>query len=160
MNKAKAKDDNQNVITENRKARFNYAIEETVEAGVMLQGTEVKSLRAGQGQLTDSYAIFRGYELWLLNAHIPEYSHGTYANHEPMRSRKLLLHKHEIEKLKVLAERQGTSLIPLKMYWKNGKVKVLLGVAKGKKMHDKRDTIQDRDWAREQHRLLKARNNS
>lgn len=150
-------DHNDNVITENRKARFNYAIEDTVEAGIMLQGTEVKSLRAGQGQLTDSYAIFRGFELWLLNAHIPEYSHGTDANHEPLRSRKLLLHQYEIHKLKTRSEREGTALIPLKLYWKNGKVKVLIGVARGKKQHDKRDTIQDRDWARQQHRLLKER---
>ena len=144
-------------ILHNRKARFNYTITDTVEAGLMLTGTEVKSLRAGQGQLTDSYAIFRGTELWLLNAHIPEYSHGTYANHEPTRSRKLLLHKQQLHKLRSALERAGMALVPLRLYWLKGRVKVELGLAKGKQSHDKRHTQQERDWQRQKQRLLRRR---
>lgn len=144
-----------NVIAENRRATFNYAIEDTVEAGLMLLGTEVKALREGKGNIGDSYAVFKDGELWLLNAHIAEYSHGNRQNHEPLRTRKLLLHKREIFRLARAREREGYSLIPLRLYWSKGKVKLALAIAKGKKNHDKRATERDRDWSRQKQRLLR-----
>ena len=143
------------VITDNRRARFDYEVLEKIEAGIVLTGTEVKSLREGQGQLTDAYATFKGGELWLLNAHIPEYSHGNQQNHEPRRTRKLLLHKNEIWHLKLQREREQLTIVPLRMYWASGKVKVELAVARGKKLHDKRQTEKDRDWQRQKSRILR-----
>lgn len=144
-----------NVICENRKATFNYAIEDVVEAGVVLLGTEVKALREGKGNIGDSYAVFKDGELWLLNANIAEYSHGNIQNHEPLRTRKLLLHKREIFRLARAREQDGYSLIPLRMYWSKGKIKLALAVGKGKKTHDKRTTMRDRDWNRQKQRLLR-----
>lgn len=152
---AHKKDKPEGIICENRKATFNYAIEDVVEAGVMLLGTEVKALREGKGNIGDSYAVFKGGELFLLNANIAEYSHGNQQNHEPLRTRKLLLHKNEIIRLGRARDQEGYSLIPLRLYWSNGKVKLALALAKGKKTHDKRATMRDRDWDRQKQRLLR-----
>jgi SsrA-binding protein len=146
------------IVAENRKARFHYSIEETVEAGVMLTGTEVKSARNGKSTIAESYADSRGGEIWLVNANIPEYLQANRFNHEPRRSRKLLLHKRQINKLIGAIERDGMTLIPLKMYFnEKGRLKLELALAKGKKLHDKRDTEKKRDWSREKGRLLRAR---
>ena len=146
------------VVAENRKARFNYSIEETVEAGIMLTGTEVKSARNGKSTIAESYADSKGGEIWLVNANIPEYLQANRFNHEPRRSRKLLLHKRQINKLIGAIEREGTTLIPLKMYFnEQGRLKLELALAKGKKLHDKRETEKKRDWSREKGRLLRAR---
>ncbi|MBI3700271.1 MAG: SsrA-binding protein SmpB [Afipia sp.] len=146
------------VVAENRKARFNYAIEDTVEAGVVLTGTEVKSVRNGKTTIAESYADSKGGEIWLVNANIPEYLQANRFNHEPKRTRKLLLHKKEINRLSGAIERQGMTLIPLKMYFnEHGKIKLQLGLAKGKKLHDKRAAEKKRDWTREKGRLLRAR---
>lgn len=143
-------------VAENRRARFDYAIDEVFEAGIVLQGTEVKSLRFGEGSITESYAEVQGDEIWLVNANIPEFSHGNRFNHEPKRPRKLLLSKREISKLQGAVARQGMTLVPLSVYFnERGKAKVELALAKGKKAHDKRDTIKERDWKREQARLLR-----
>ncbi|MCF2523957.1 SsrA-binding protein SmpB [Bradyrhizobium sp. G127] len=146
------------VVAENRKARFNYAIEDTVEAGIVLTGTEVKSIRGGKTTIAESYADAKDGEIWLVNANIPEYLQANRFNHEPKRLRKLLLHKKEINKLASAIEREGMTLIPLKMYFnERGRIKLQLGLAKGKKLHDKRDTEKKRDWEREKGRLLRAR---
>jgi SsrA-binding protein len=146
------------VVAENRKARFNYAIEDTVEAGVVLTGTEVKSVRSGKTNIAESYADAKGGEIWLVNANIPEYSQANRFNHEPKRLRKLLLHKKQINKLVGAIEREGMTLIPLRMYFnERGMIKLQIGLAKGKKLHDKRDTEKKRDWEREKGRLLRAR---
>ena len=146
------------VVAENRKARFNYSIEETVEAGIMLTGTEVKSARNGKSTIAESYADSKGGEIWLVNANIPEYLQANRFNHEPRRSRKLLLHKRQINKLIGAIEREGMTLIPLKMYFnEQGRLKLELALAKGKKLHDKRETEKKRDWSREKGRLLRAR---
>ena len=146
------------VVEENRKARFNYSIEETVEAGIMLTGTEVKSARNGKSTIAESYADSKGGEIWLVNANIPEYLQANRFNHEPRRSRKLLLHKRQINKLIGAIEREGMTLIPLKMYFnEQGRLKLELALAKGKKLHDKRETEKKRDWSREKGRLLRAR---
>jgi SsrA-binding protein len=146
------------VVAENRKARFNYSIEETVEAGIMLTGTEVKSARNGKSTIAESYADSKGGEIWLVNANIPEYLQANRFNHEPRRSRKLLLHKRQINKLIGAIEREGMTLIPLKMYFnEQGRLKLELALAKGKKLHDKRETEKKRDWSREKSRLLRAR---
>lgn len=146
------------VVAENRKARFNFAIEDTVEAGIVLTGTEVKSVRGGKTTIAESYADAKGGEIWLVNANIPEYSQANRFNHEPKRLRKLLLHKKQINKLAGAIEREGMTLIPLKMYFnERGMIKLQLGLAKGKKLHDKRDTEKKRDWEREKGRLLRAR---
>jgi SsrA-binding protein len=143
-------------IVTNRKARRDYHILETFEAGLVLRGTEVKSLRAGKGQLSDAFARVEKDEVWLYNAHIDEYSHGNLQNHEPKAPRKLLLHKSEIRKLFGLAAVKGNALIPLSFYWKNGKVKVSLAVGKGKQSFDKREDLKrkesDRDMKRAQMR--------
>ena len=136
------------LLAENRKARFNYHIIETYEAGLVLKGTEVKACRAGKANLTDGYAAFRGSELFIQNLHINEYSHGNRENHAPRRTRKLLLHKREIVKLLTLLK-SGMSLVPLKMYIKNSYVKILLGLAKGKKAYDKREDLKKKDADRE-----------
>lgn len=144
------------VVAENRRARYDYFIDRTYEAGIALQGTEVKSLRFGDGSITESYAELRGGEVWLVNANIPEFSHGNRFNHEPKRSRKLLLKEREVDKLHGAVERDGMTLIPLSVYFNGrGRAKVELALARGKKAHDKRATIKERDWKREQGRLLR-----
>jgi SsrA-binding protein len=146
------------VVAENRKARFNYTIEDTIEAGLALTGTEVKSIRSGKATIAESYADSRGGEIWLINANIPEYLQANRFNHEPKRSRKLLLHKKQINKLMGAIDREGMTLIPLKLYFnERGRAKLLLGVAKGKKLHDKRESEKKRDWNREKGRLMRAR---
>lgn len=139
-------------ILNNSKARRDYHILETFEAGIVLHGTEVKSLRAGKGQIRDAFARVEKDEAWLYNVHIDEYSHGNLQNHVPKAPRKLLLHKSEIRKLYALAAVKGNALFPLAFFWKNGKVKVLLGVGKGKGEFDKRDDIKKRDSDREMKR--------
>jgi SsrA-binding protein len=144
-------------IAQNKKARFDYFIEERVEAGVVLEGWEVKSLRAGKAQLTESYVILRDGEIWLLGSHItPLNTASTHKHADPSRTRKLLLHRGEIDRLTGLVERQGYTLVPLELYWKRGKAKAAVGLAKGKKQHDKRATEKDRDWQRDKSRALKA----
>jgi SsrA-binding protein len=145
-------------VAENRRARFDYFIEETFEAGIALSGTEVKSLRFGEGSIAESYAEVRGGECWLINANIPEFSHGNRFNHEPKRMRKLLLHAREIEKFVGAVERKGMTLVPLSVYFNSrGRAKVELALAKGKQHHDKRQTMKDRDWQRDKARLLRER---
>jgi SsrA-binding protein len=145
-------------VAENRRARFDYFIEQTYEAGLALTGTEVKSLRFGEGSITEAYAEVNDSGVWLINANIPEFSHGNRFNHEPKRPRKLLLHEREINKLHGAVAREGMTLVPLSVYFNGrGRAKVELALAKGKKTHDKRDTIKERDWKREQGRLLRDR---
>src|ERR1700680_3553633 len=149
---------NARVVAHNRKARFNYEIGETFEAGIALTGTEVKSLRQGKATIAESYADSRGGEIWLVNANIPEYLQGGRFNHPPKRVRKLLLHRRQIDKLMGAVEREGMTLVPLKLYFnEKGRAKILLAVAKGKKLHDKRESEKKRDWGREKGRLLRAR---
>ncbi len=144
------------VIADNRQARYLYEILETYEAGIQLTGTEVKSIRAGKANLQDGYASIRDNEAWLLNVHIsPHNTSGQYFNHEPRRSRKLLLHRDEIRKLIGKTEQQGLTLVPLKMYLKNGWVKISIALGKGKKIHDKRETIKKRQDQREMQRAMK-----
>jgi SsrA-binding protein len=145
-------------VATNRKAYHDYFIEETVEAGIALQGTEVKSLRLGLANLTDSYAIVKNEEMYLLNANISPYTHGNIANHEPLRTRKLLLHKAEIRKLTWKMTQKGFTLIPLKIYFVRGRAKALIGLAKGKKSYDKRETIKAKESKREVERVVKERN--
>ncbi len=150
--------DKKKVVAENRRARFDYSIEQVFEAGIALQGTEVKSLRFGEGTIAESYAEVAGGEVWLINANIPEFSHGNRFNHEPRRPRKLLLNGREINKLHAGVARQGMTLVPLSVYFNSrGRAKVELALAKGKKAHDKRETIKERDWKRDKQRLLKER---
>lgn len=137
----------------NKKANFDYFIEETIECGIELKGTEIKSLRKGSGDLKDTFALIRNGEVFLLNMYIAKYEEGNRFNHDERRTRKLLLHKHEIKKIKEKVEREGYSLVPLKAYLVNNKVKVLLGVGKGKKLYDKRETIKERDLKREAQRM-------
>ena len=150
--------DKKKVVAENRRARFDYAIEQVFEAGIALQGTEVKSLRFGEGTIAESYAEVTGGEVWLINANIPEFSHGNRFNHEPKRPRKLLLHAREIEKFVGAVERKGMTLIPLSVYFNGrGRAKVELALARGKQTHDKRATIKDRDWKRDKARIMRER---
>jgi SsrA-binding protein len=150
--------DKTKVVAENRRARFDYFVDERMEAGIALTGTEVKALRQGEGSIAESYATVDGGEVWLINSHIPEYSHGNRLNHEPRRQRKLLLKGREIAKLHGAVTRQGLTLVPLSIYFNSrGRAKVELALARGKKVHDKRETIKDRDWKREQARLLRSR---
>ena len=144
----------------NRKARFEYTIEEEFEAGIVLTGTEVKSLRAGRANISDAYASAKGAEgIWLLNAHISEYGHGNRFNHEPLRPRKLLLHKKQISKLLGRLKVKGVTLVPLSLYFNSrGLAKVKLGVAMGKKTYEKRDTIKKRDWERDKARIMRNKN--
>lgn len=144
-------------IARNRRARFDYHLEDTFEAGIVLSGTEVKSLRGGKANITDAYGIVRGAEIFLLNAHIQPYERGGYVNHEPTRTRKLLLHRKEIRRLIGAVERDGLTLIPLELYFKKGVAKVALALAKGKKLHDKRETIRRRDAERDMARITRAR---
>jgi SsrA-binding protein len=155
---AKKKDDGSKIIADNRKARFAYAIEDSLEAGIMLVGSEVKSLRGGKSTISESYAQAKDGELFLVNAYIPEYTQASRFNHEPRRVRKLLVHKREAAKLAAAIQREGMTLIPLKLYFNvKGRAKVELGIAKGKKLHDKRETEKKRDWARDKARLLRNR---
>ncbi|MEW6140691.1 MAG: SsrA-binding protein SmpB [Thermodesulfobacteriota bacterium] len=148
------------IICKNRKARFNFEIEDTIEAGIALQGSEVKSLRSGKANLSDSYGKFRDGEVFLVDAHISPYEQANRQNHDPVRDRKLLLHKREIRKLMGKVTERGYSLIPLQLYFKQGKVKVLLGLGKGKKTFDKREAIKKKDQRRELERMLKFRQRS
>lgn len=144
------------LVAQNRKARFLYEILETYEAGIELIGTEVKSIRAGRVNLQDGYGLIRNGEIWLINVNISPYeATGSYFNHEPKRTRKLLLHRHEISKLIGKTEQKGLTLVPLKMYLKKGLVKVQIGLAKGKKMRDKRETIKRREEEREMQRVVR-----
>ncbi len=146
-----------NVIAVNRQARHDYFIEETFEAGLVLEGWEVKSLRAGRVNLKESYVLIKNGEAWLFGAHIsPLASASTHINPDPTRTRKLLLKKQELNKLIGHVERRGYTLVPLKLYWKKNLVKLEIGLAKGKKLHDKRATEKERDWQREKQRLLKT----
>lgn len=146
------------VVADNRKARFNYEIGEAFEAGVALTGSEVKSLRAGKATIAESYADARDGEMWLINANIPEYLQAGRDNHAPKRPRKLLLHKRQINKLIGAVERQGFTVVPLKMYFNaKGRAKIEIALARGKKLHDKRDTLKQRSWDRERGRLLRGK---
>jgi SsrA-binding protein len=148
--------DKKKVVAENRRARFDYAIEQVFEAGIALQGTEVKALRFGEGTIAESYAEVTGGEVWLINSNIPEFSHGNRHNHEPRRPRKLLLKGREINKMHAGVMRQGMTLVPLSVYFNSrGRAKVELALAKGKKAHDKRESIKERDWKRDKERLMK-----
>jgi len=144
-------------IVRNPKARRDYHVLETVEAGIALSGTEVKSLRAGLGQIRDSYAKIEKGEMWLFNAYIEEYTHGNYANHDPQAPRKLLLHKSEIKRLEAEAAVKGHALLPLSLYWKNGRVKLKLAVGKGKVVQDKRQDIRKREVDRQLQRITMHR---
>ncbi len=153
---AKAKKKSPALIAQNKKARFEFQIEEDFEAGLALEGWEVKSLREGKVQLTESYAVIKDGEAYLFGAHIiPLVSASTHINSDPTRTRKLLLHRNELDKMIGAVERKGYTLVPLNLHWKNGRVKLQLGLGKGKKKHDKRATEKDRDWQRQKERLLK-----
>ena len=148
--------DKATIVAENRRARFDYAVESTYEAGIALTGTEVKSLRFGEGSIAESYAEVKDDQAWLINANIPEFSHGNRHNHEPKRPRKLLLHEREIAKLHGAVARQGMTLVPLSIYFNSrGRAKVEIALAKGRKAHDKRDYEKEKDWKREQGRLMR-----
>ncbi|MEM8724722.1 MAG: SsrA-binding protein SmpB [Pseudomonadota bacterium] len=150
--------DKQKTVAENRRARFDYHIEDKFEAGLALHGTEVKALRAGQASIAESYAEVKDGEVWLINSNVPEYSHGNRQNHEPRRPRKLLLSSREIGRLFGAVERKGMTLVPLSIYFNGqGRAKVELALAKGKQAHDKRATIKDRDWKRDKARLMRER---
>jgi len=144
-------------IARNKRARFDYHLLETFEAGLVLTGTEVKSLRSGKASIADAYGVVRDGEIFLLNAHIQPYERGGYVNHDPTRSRKLLLHRREIRRLIGAVERQGLTLIPLELYFKKGVAKVALALGKGKKLHDKRETERQRDAEREIARASRTR---
>ena len=150
--------DKKKIVAENRRARFEYTIEDVYEAGLALTGTEVKSLRFGEGSIAESYADVQDGGVWLVNANIPEFSHGNRFNHEPRRPRKLLLHEREINKLHGAVAREGMTLVPLSIYFNGrGRAKVELALAKGRKTHDKREAIKERDWQRDKARLLRDR---
>jgi SsrA-binding protein len=154
----KKNDPNNKTVAENRKARFSYEVTDTLEAGLVLTGTEVKALRDGKATIAESYASVEGGELWLINSYLPEYLQGNRFNHEPRRRRKLLVSRKERARLAQAVEREGMTMVPLKIYFNDrGRAKLLLGVARGKQLHDKRQTAKDRDWGREKARLLKQR---
>src|SRR6185295_5069587 len=151
------KSDQPSSIAQNKKARFDYFIEERLEAGLALQGWEVKSMRAGKAQLTDAFVIMREGEAWLLGSHItPLNTASTHVSADPKRIRKLLLNRREIDRLMGLVDRKGYTLIALELYWSKNRAKLAIGLAKGKKQHDKRDTEKDRDWQRDRARALKT----
>jgi SsrA-binding protein len=155
---AKKPEPNRKLIAENRRARFDYSIEEVMEAGIQLVGTEVKSLRSGRANIAESYASTEGGELWLINATIPEYPPAGQFNHEPRRKRKLLVRGRELKKLMGAVEREGRTLAPLKLYFNDrGIAKIEIALAKGKKAHDKREATKDRDWKRQQARLMREK---
>ena len=143
------------IISNNRKARFNYFFNEFFEAGIVLKGSEVKSLRAGKANISESYAFDVSGEIFLINSHIPSYKESSYNNHDPKRNRKLLLNKREINKLIGRVNREGFTLIPTRLYFKKGKAKVEIAVAKGKKQYDKREVKKKRDWNREKERFFR-----
>ena len=148
----------QKLIAENRRARYDYFIEETLEAGLSLTGSEVKSLRLGRANVAESYAAVEGRELVLVNAYIPEYAAASRFNHEPRRPRKLLMHRRQIDRLLGSVNREGRTLIPMRLYWNDkGLAKLELAVAKGKKTHDKREAEADRDWQRDKARLMREK---
>jgi len=148
----------QRVVAHNRKARFNYEIGETFEAGIALTGTEVKSLRVGKATIAESYADARRGEIWLVNANISEYLQGGRFNHAPKRARKLLLHRRQINKLAGAVEREGMTIVPLRLYFnEKGRAKIELALARGKKLHDKRETEKKRSWERERGRIMRAK---
>ncbi|MGB7431911.1 MAG: SsrA-binding protein SmpB [Ahrensia sp.] len=156
MAQKKKKTPKNGLIAENRKARYNFEILETFEAGMMLHGTEVKSLRNGEANIAESYASYEGGEMWLINSYVPEYLEANRFNHEPRRRRKLLLHAREIVKLANGVDREGMTIVPLRLYFNDrGMAKLQLGLAKGKKVHDKRETEKNRDWQRDKARILK-----
>jgi SsrA-binding protein len=142
-------------VTVNRKARYEYEIMQVYEAGIVLQGTEVKALRQGKANLVDSYGLLKDNELWLMGAHISEYTQGNINNHDPVRTRKLLMNRSEIRKLIGKVKEKGLTLVPLRIYFKKGRVKIEIALAKGKKVHDKRETIAKRDFNRDQERKIK-----
>lgn len=146
------------LVAQNKRARYDYHIDDTWEAGMVLLGTEVKSLRAGRASLVDGYATIRDGELWLMGVHIPEYALGTWTNHEPRRPRKLLLHKRELHRIIDKSNEPGFTLIPLSLYFKDGKAKVEIGLARGKKAYDKRQAIAKRDADREMRRVVRHKN--
>jgi SsrA-binding protein len=159
MTKPKKTTAPRSTIALNRKARFDYEIERTYEAGLVLLGWEIKSIRDGRANITDSYVTIKRGEAWLLNTQItPLLSASTHVNPDPVRTRKLLLHAKELKTLIGLREQAGYTLIPIKLYWKKNKVKIEIGVAKGKKKYDKRESEKNKDWAREKNRLLKKTN--
>ena len=145
------------IVCQNKKAYHDYSIEETLEAGIQLQGTEVKSLREGKANLKDSYVLIKDSEAFLFNCHISPYSHGNIMNHEPLRTRKLLLHRKEIERLRGKIQQKGYALIPLKMYFKDSFAKVEIGLARGKRLYEKRETIKEREAKRTIERAMKSR---
>ena len=150
--------DKRKVVAENRRARFEYSIETVFEAGIALTGTEVKSLRFGEGSIAESYAEVKGEEVWLVNSNVPEFAHGNRYNHEPKRPRKLLLHEREINKLHGAVAREGMTLVPLSVYFNGqGRAKVELALAKGRQTHDKREAIKEREWKRDAARLMRDR---
>ncbi|MGB9377182.1 MAG: SsrA-binding protein SmpB [Mycobacteriales bacterium] len=157
MSARSERDQGRQVIAQNRKARHDYAIEDTFEAGLVLTGTEVKSLRAGRASLVDGYAVITDGEVWLHGVHIPEYTEGTWTNHAPRRQRKLLLHKKEIARLIGKTKEGGVTLIPLQMYFSGGRAKVELALARGKRAYDKRQALSARDADREISRALGRR---
>jgi SsrA-binding protein len=146
------------VVAANRKARFNYEIGETYEAGIVLTGSEVKSLRAGKATIAESYADARGGEIWLINANIPEYLQAARFNHLPKRPRKLLLHQRQINKLAGAVDRDGMTIVPLRLYFnERGRAKIEIALGRGKKLHDKRETLKKRSWERERGRLMRQK---
>jgi SsrA-binding protein len=150
--------DKAKIVAENRRARYEYFVEERFEAGIELKGTEVKALRTGEGSIAESYATVDGDEVFLINSHIPQYGSGGYVNHEPRRRRRLLMRAREIAKLQGAITRQGLTVVPLSIYFNSrGRAKIELALARGKKAHDKRETIKERDWKREQGRLMRQR---
>ncbi|MFC5385703.1 SsrA-binding protein SmpB [Aquamicrobium segne] len=158
MSQNRKADPNNKVAAENRKARYSYEVLDTLETGLVLSGTEVKSLRGGHANIQESYASVEGGELWLINSYLPEYLQANRFNHEPRRRRKLLVSKRELSRLWQSVDREGMTLVPLKIYFNDrGRAKLLLAVARGKKLHDKRETEKQRDWNREKGRLLKER---
>lgn len=159
MARKKSKDEpERRIVADNRKARYAYAIESTLEAGIALVGSEVKALRTGKATIAESYAQAKDGEIVLINAYIPEYTMANRFNHEPRRPRKLLVHKSEVKKLAAAVQREGMTLIPLRLYFNvKGRAKLELGVARGKKLHDKRETEKARDWARNKARLMREK---
>jgi SsrA-binding protein len=151
------KEQGRKMVAQNRKARHDYLIEDTYEAGMVLTGTEVKSLRAGRASLVDGYAVIQDGEVWLQGVHIPEYTQGTWTNHEPRRSRKLLLHSGEISRLIGKTKESGLTIVPLALYFKDGKAKVEIALAKGKKNYDKRQALAERQATREAARAMSKR---
>lgn len=147
------------IVTQNRKAYHDYHVEETYEAGIVLKGTEVKSIREGRVNLKDSYVLIKDAEAWLLNCHISPYSHGNIMNHDPLRTRKLLLHKREIQRILGKSMQKGYTLVPLKLYFKGPYVKVEIGLAKGKRVYEKRESIKEKEARRDIEKALKGRGN-